>query len=101
MTTAIETKKCKCCGQELPLSEFTTTQFGILHTCKACVVKNRVEAIKQKKEAVDLQASVEDAKKARLGDFTPRELLAELKRRGYKWDKMWVETVQYVEYNKI
>lgn len=33
--------------------------------------------------------------------FTPRELLEELKRRGYVWDKMWVETRQYVEYGKI
>ena len=33
--------------------------------------------------------------------FSPRELLEELKRRGYVWDKMWVEERQYVEYSKI
>ena len=36
-----------------------------------------------------------------LSDYTPRELLEELKRRGYVWDKMWVVTKQYVEFNKI
>lgn len=34
-------------------------------------------------------------------DFTPRELLEELKRRGYVWDKMWFEERKYVEYSKI
>lgn len=33
--------------------------------------------------------------------FSPRELLEELKRRGYVWDKMWVEERKYVEYEKI
>lgn len=34
-------------------------------------------------------------------DYTPRELLEELKRKGYVWDKMWVEERKYVEYSKI
>ena len=33
--------------------------------------------------------------------FSPRELLEELKRRGYVWDKMWMEERKYVEYSKI
>ena len=33
--------------------------------------------------------------------FSPRELLEELKRRGYVWDKMWFEERKYVEYSKI
>lgn len=34
-----------------------------------------------------------------LGKYTPRDLLAELKRRGYKWDHLWYE--QFVDYSKI
>ena len=34
-----------------------------------------------------------------LSACTPRELLEELKRRGYVWDKMYVK--QYIEYSKI
>ena len=41
------------------------------------------------------------AKAKPLADYTPREMLEELKRRGYVWDKMWVETRQFVEYGKI
>ena len=37
----------------------------------------------------------------RINFFTPRQLLEELKRRGYVWDKMWVEEREYVEYEKI
>ena len=36
-----------------------------------------------------------------LSDYTLRELSEELKRRGCVWDKMWVETKQYIEYEKI
>lgn len=36
-----------------------------------------------------------------LKNATPRELLEELKRRGYVWDKMWVEERKYIEYEKI
>lgn len=36
-----------------------------------------------------------------LSEYSPRELLEELKRKGYIWDKMWVETRQYVEYANI
>ena len=36
-----------------------------------------------------------------ISSFTPRELLEELKRKGYVWDKMWVEERKYVEYEKI
>ena len=34
-----------------------------------------------------------------LSSYEPRELLAELKARGYVWEKMYVK--QYVEYSKI
>lgn len=100
-TQAIETKKCKCCGRELPLIEFTKTNLGVLKTCRECIGKKHVESHQRKKKAAEHQTTIEDARKLRLKDFTPRELLAELKDRGYKWEKMWVEQVQYIEYNKI
>ena len=34
-----------------------------------------------------------------LSDYTPRELLTELKSRGYVWENMYIK--QTVDYNKI
>lgn len=34
-----------------------------------------------------------------LDQYTPREILAELKRRGYVWTEMWIK--QSVDYDKI
>lgn len=34
-----------------------------------------------------------------LSSYTPRELLAELKSRGYVWERMYVK--QFIEYSKI
>lgn len=36
-----------------------------------------------------------------LSDYTPRQLLEELKRRGYVWDKMYVVTKQFVSFDSI
>jgi hypothetical protein len=101
MTTTIETQKCKCCGRELPVSKFTKTNLGILKTCKECIGKKHAAAHVKKRLEAEQQTSIEEARRLRLKDFSPRELLAELKSRGYKWDKMWVEQVQYVDFNKI
>jgi hypothetical protein len=77
-----ETKKCKCCGRELPLSEFTKGKFGVFSTCKECVNKKRVDTIDAKKHHRDLEQEIANAKKMRLADFTPRDLMEELARRG-------------------
>ena len=101
MTQTIETRKCKCCGRELPASEFTKTNLGVLKTCKECIGRKHAAAHIRKKLDIEQKTFVEEARKLRLEDFTPRELLAELKRRGYRWDKMKVTIEQVIDYNKI
>jgi len=78
-----ETKKCKCCGRELPLSEFHKTGFGLTSICKTCVVKKQQEGRKARKQERNYEQEIADARKMRLKDFTGRDLLEELKRRGY------------------
>lgn len=88
----METKKCKCCGRELPVSEFGRSPLGVYNTCKECVRKNQMGARADKKKARQMEKDVEEARLLRLSDFSPRELMAELKRRGYKGKITYVET---------
>lgn len=47
------------------------------------MAKKSVEGKRKKKEVRDLEAEIASAKKMRIEDFTPRELMEELSRRGY------------------
>ena len=87
-----ETQICKSCGKELPLSAYRSGRLGLLKTCKECVRQHQVKARLDKKIAMLQSDEVEKTKKMRLADFTPRELMAELKRRGYKFKMEYVET---------
>ena len=78
----METKKCKCCGRELPLSEFHKTGFGVTNICKECVVKKQKEGRAAKKKERDFEQEIANAKKMRLADFTARDLMEELANRG-------------------
>lgn len=86
-----ETQVCKECGKELPLIMFTETRFGRLHTCRKCVSKKQVLAKAEKKKERLLEQEIEQARLLRLKDFTPRELMTELKNRGYEFTAKYTE----------
>lgn len=71
------TKKCECCGQELPLSHFQKYASGYRKICNACR--------RRESGATD-----------KFKDFTSRELIDELKARGYEGQltKKVVETIK-------
>lgn len=94
----METKVCKGCGRELPLDEFVmiTTRGGEKVRngyCKDCMTQKRLatRANNAKVKEAQLDQKVEDARKLRLSDFSPRELMEELARRGYKGKLTFVE----------
>ena len=91
-----ETKKCKCCGRELPISEFHKTGFGLTNTCKECVIKKQSEGRSKKKKERNFEQEIANAKKMRLADFTPRELMEELASRGIE-GKMFIPQTTYKE----
>jgi predicted HTH domain antitoxin len=91
-----ETKKCKCCGRELPLSEFSRNGFGVLNTCKECVKKKKIEGRAAKKKERDFEQEIANAKKMRLADFSPRDLMEELANRGID-GKMYIPKTTYKE----
>lgn len=87
-----QTQVCKCCGRELPLDNFRVSRLGRLHTCMDCTRQNQVKARLDKKLAEENKKKAIDARVLRLCDFSPRELMAELKRRGYKFKMEYTET---------
>lgn len=72
----VEQKRyCRKCKQWLPISHFEKYGRGIRHVCKACQhnIKNPSE---------------------KFIDFTSRELIEELRRRGYKGKLTYVEVTE-------
>lgn len=81
----METKVCKVCGQELPLSEFKKSPFATngIATCKKCVNKK-----------TKLFKKTTGSTNSELAKFTPRELIEELKSRGYKGKLYVTRTIE-------
>ena len=77
------TKVCKCCHRELSVTEFRKTKLGVLNTCKECVRQNQIKTKLDKKLASMKGDEVEKARRMRLEDFTPRQLMSRLTELGY------------------
>lgn len=89
-----ETKVCRCCGHELPINNFKKGRWGVVSVCLDCDKKHRAEKRQarldeQKQKVEDVRA---ENRKLCLADFTSRELMEELKRRGYEGKITYVET---------
>ena len=87
-------KVCRCCGRELSLDHFKRGRYGYVSVCLDCDKKHRAEKRQarideQKKKVEDLRA---ENRKLCLSDFEPRELMEELKRRGYEGNLTYTET---------
>lgn len=119
----IPTKKCPKCGRELPTTEFYTNirnKDGLQDKCKDCQSEWNREYHKRKKEEKRLASlNVEDKVETKkvivdekectmakvytnpeLAKFTPREMMAELKARGFRWEYM-LEPQRKVYFDKI
>lgn len=93
MDTKQETQVCKVCGRELPLSRFCKSHLGVFKTCKECVQKKHVQTLADKKMARLKKDEVATARNMRLSEFEPRELMAELKRRGYEFTMKYTKVL--------
>ena len=89
-TTTMESiaiKRCKKCGRELPLSHFhhdSRLKDGLKNACKECQALYTRDFYAKKKE---------EKESTPLSKFTPRELIEELRRRGYKGKLQYVYEV--------
>ena len=81
----MRTKICVCCGRVLPIDEFGNNRHssdGKMVTCKSCTNK-KLQEYRKKKRATMAKAD-DDSRNQELSKFHARELIAELKARGYK-----------------
>ena len=96
----METQVCKCCGRELPIEQFSKNPFWYIKVCRECNSKNRREGALQRGKIKQQAIDALNARKLRLSDFTPRELMEELKRRGYEGKLRYVK-VEEIDLNNI
>lgn len=83
----METKICKKCGRELPIENYhidNRMAGGYKSICKDCNSAYRKERNDAKKA---------DKESTPLSKFTPRELIEELRKRGYKGKLQYVYEV--------
>mgnify|MGYP003295865228 CR=1 FL=1 len=100
----METKVCKGCGRELPTTEFyanNRAKDGLGTYCKECSNSISVEYARKRRERKKAEAKenerIEFEKKYKvytnreLAKFNPRELMLELKARGYEGELVFRE----------
>ena len=81
----IKTKKCTKCGRELPLNEFYLNRAaadGLQAWCKEC--QNERVRTKHTNKNCNLE----------LAQFTPRQLIEELRARGYSGEIQYVQKIK-------
>jgi hypothetical protein len=86
----MEGKKCKKCGEYLPLSEFPANKNasdGHSHLCKRCLTENkRLPYLRKKGQMANPDRP--------LAKYTPRQLMEELKLRGYDGEITYVQKIR-------
>lgn len=87
----METKICKHCGKELPLDQYPQRGFGRLATCRSCIGELAKIGREKKKNERNVDEEIANARRARIEQFTARELMEELARRGYKGELTYVK----------
>lgn len=93
---APKTKTCRECGRELPLDQFSKNRWGYTNLCKDCMASKKAGKAPAAQQAPKPQpkeekpageapaASTAKPKRNYLHYVSDEQLVAELKRRGYK-----------------
>ena len=95
------TKVCKKCGRELPVEAFNKkakSKDGLQDMCRECHKEYNRANWHKKKEASHKMLPVYT--NPDLAVYHPRELMAELKARGFRWDYM-LEPQRKIMWEKV
>lgn len=90
--TGEDVKVCPMCGEEKPVSQYAknaSKSDGLNSYCKVCHTKSTLDSRRSK--SATLHKIYTDKT---LAAFTPRQLIAELKARGYTGELKIVQTVK-------
>ena len=96
----METKVCKKCGRELSVENFAINRRnkdGYQAECKECKAEYmkdywlRKKAKKKENELIEFEKKHKIYTNKDLAKFTPRELMLELKARGYEGELLYRE----------
>lgn len=117
-TMKVETKRCGKCGKVLPVSDFNKNKKakdGLQSHCREChkevmreyhikCTERELGISLQDKNSIKVASVPQNLTKvyahADLSRFTPRQLMEELKARGFKWDWM-LEPQRKIYFDKI
>lgn len=93
------TKVCRQCGKELPLAEFSqrsSNRDGLSHICKACYNENARANYARKRlgGAKNSTHPIKGSSDSPLANFTPRQLIDELRSRGYSGELKYTHTIK-------
>lgn len=87
------TKVCRKCGVEKPIDQFRrmlSSHDGYTHVCQSCINFRRG----QSRNELGVSPKLPKGSNPALAQFTPRELLEELKSRGYRGELQYTYTIK-------
>ena len=88
----VEGKRCECCRRVLPLNKFRVLKNGDLYKiCGDCITAKRVASYKHNRNTKEQE---ERERQTELSKFTPRELIAELRLRGYTGELKYTSVIK-------
>lgn len=88
----VESKRCECCGKVLPLNKFLVSNKGnVFKICRDCATAKKVASYKRNRNA---KRQEEQERQTELSKFTPRELIAELRLRGYSGELKFTNVIK-------
>lgn len=96
MTTEKQTKVCSHCKRELPIADFNKcakNPDGLQYHCRECQAV-LVKRIYEKRKARTREGAESPAKENPLSAFKPRELIEELRNRGYRGKLTYTHTIE-------
>lgn len=108
-----ETKVCSKCGRELPRDMFyskSKSKDGLQNYCKECTRKTAHQSYEKRKTLLKFKREeivrdedrdlIQVYSNPELAKFTPRELMVELKARGFRWEYM-LEPQRKIMFEKL